>query len=176
MSAPRTALEAQREQYEAWAGVRMKLQLARFPKSPNEFVASDAQLAWIAWQAAQAAVVAPAPAEPVAWIGMTAHRMLNGEFPKLRVSRTQMEHFRTPLYTKTPTPAPVAQWISVADRLPQLWGSVLAFPRPPGTPLAYVNSRKTWKYVSAGLVRAWPVTHWMPLPPPPASADAGEAP
>lgn len=70
MTAQGKAFEAQRKRFEAWAGTRLHLRLARFLQQPNEFVATDTQLAWLVWQAAElTATERAAPAAP-AWISV----------------------------------------------------------------------------------------------------------
>ena len=133
MSAPRTALDAQREAFEAWATSK-NLPVGRTVDSTAPYYAqSQTAAAWGAWNAAQAAM----PTAPA--------------------------------------------WISVADRLPADDGDVLVWPAPAGfTHTAFLAADEEWRYGyevdSADTDYPCEPTHWMPLPLPPAPADAKEAP
>ena len=69
------------------------------------------------------------------------------------------------------------QWISVKERLPEIWVKVLSFqPTFDGRGIirsaVYIGSYK-WRETEYHNMMELPVTHWMPLPDPPKEVNDG---
>lgn len=73
------------------------------------------------------------------------------------------------------------EWISIKDRLPEEGEDVLFSVAPNGVPFTRIGlyGDGNWKllcgmfgeYRTFTSKTVWPVTHWMPLPPPPKVGD-----
>ena len=61
----------------------------------------------------------------------------------------------------------MAQWISVKDRLPKRFETVLVVRKSKGQPLVTIGSMDINNYWSVPAGRVKSVTHWMPMPEPP---------
>ena len=59
----------------------------------------------------------------------------------------------------------VQEWISVTERLPEMWQNVLAVRTDGKFRFDFIGSLNVW-YEDVNFV-GYPVTHWMPLPEPP---------
>ena len=59
----------------------------------------------------------------------------------------------------------VQEWISVNDRLPEMWQNVLTVRTDGKFRFDFIGSLSVW-YEDVNFV-GYPVTHWMPLPQPP---------
>lgn len=72
----------------------------------------------------------------------------------------------------TPDAGEVMEWISVEDKLPEYGKEVLTYSEGFGVTTDYLKTSS--KFTADHISSNWPVTHWMPLPPPPAEQEQGE--
>ena len=84
--------------------------------------------------------------------------------------RTQTRRDFIAAIQKWPTLTQPNEWISVGDRLPGQWNNVIAFYDSGVIRQSWVNGNNEWLFADIYGV----VTHWMPLPNPPADQKTGD--
>lgn len=163
---------SEREQFEAWMSDNGKYNYA-IEKKNGQYILATTITQWEAWQASREALKDEQgqTVQPIAWLNdaYLARGVVDGEAGDEDAGPGYIPVYREPL------PIKGDGWIACADRMPETGIKVLCFPERDEPIHAIFNGQLWLQDVSWG-TSAEPidnvilpdVTHWMPLPSPPA--------
>lgn len=145
--------------------------------SSSGFTSADMATASAQWFRDGVASVAASVGEPMFWVRLCGDGLYEGPIHNARIEEVRKQSgVWSPLYLAAPPTAQAEGWISVAERLPATYATVLLT----------IDGKHitTGEYIRSLSCFSWNthddetddsrVTHWMPLPPPPTSAEGVE--